>query len=70
MTGKQAKEKSLWCSVGRDVREYIEYAVEKGRLYVTLPNGMKLHNDDHLALQELGYYIYFNKATESHEIRW
>lgn len=70
MTAKEAKEKAIWCSVSPLLRNCIVDAVNKGHVYLTLSEGITLHIKDQHALQELGYYIYFNKAFNSHEIRW
>ena len=70
MTAQEAKNKSYWYGIAGYVRGLIREAVESGKCFVTLPNDETLHYDDHHKLQNLGYYIYFNKATNSHEIRW
>lgn len=70
MTAKEAKAKSLWYQLSPRLRKMITDAVEMGGEYLTLPEGETLCLDTQYALQELGYYIYFNKATNSHEIRW
>ena len=70
MTAKEAKAKSLWYQLSPRLRKMITDAVEMGGEYLTLPDGETLCLDAQYALQELGYYIYFNKATNSHEIRW
>lgn len=70
MTSKEAKEKSLWYQLPPRLRKMITDTVETGGEYLTLPDGEQLNLDEQYSLQELGYYIYFNKATNSHEIRW
>ena len=70
MTQKEAKEKSIWCSISPLLRNSIVDSVNNGHRYLTLSEGITIHLEDQHALQELGYYIYFNKATNSHEIRW
>ena len=70
MTAKEAKAKSLWYQLKPQVREWIEAAGESGHVYFTLPKDTTLIFRDQYALQELGYVIYFNKAFNSHEIRW
>jgi hypothetical protein len=70
MTSKEAKEKSLWYQLSPRLRKMITDTVETGGEYLTLPDGEHLNLDEQYSLQELGYYIYFNKAFNSHEIRW
>lgn len=70
MTAQEAKTKSLWYQLSPRLRKMITDMVEMGGLYLTLPEGEQLNLDEQYALQELGYYIYFNKAFNSHEIRW
>lgn len=70
MTAKEAKAKSLWYQLSPRLRKMITDTVESGGKYLTLPEGEQLCLDAQYALQELGYVIYFNKAFNSHEIRW
>ena len=70
MTAQEAKAKSQWYGLSQYIRDAINIAIEKGNCYVTLDKNVTLHYDDHHKLQELGYYIYFNRTTNSHEIRW
>ena len=70
MTSKEAHDKSMWNQVKPQVREWIKESIEAGKFYYTLPENTTLNNQDQYALQELGYVIYFNKAFNSHEIRW
>lgn len=70
MTAQEAKAKSLWYQLSPSLRKMITDAAEMGDVYLTLPEGKTLCLDAQYALQELGYYIYFNKAFNSHEIRW
>ena len=70
MTQSEARQKTRWYKISPDIRKMIEDTIELGKLYVTLPNDTKLNYSDHHDLHELGYYIFFNKATNSHEIRW
>ena len=70
MTAEQAKYKSLWSQLSPRIRKMITDSVERGEKYLTLPENEQLNLDEQYAFQELGYYIYFNKASNSHEIRW
>ena len=70
MTAQEAKAKSDWYNLSQSIRERITIAVENGRKCLLLNDNEKLHIDDQYALQELGYYIYLNKAFDCHEIRW
>lgn len=70
MTAQEAKNKSLWSQLSPRIRKMITDSVEMGNLYLMLPDDETLCLGAQFALQELGYYIYFNKATNSHEIRW
>lgn len=70
MTAQEAHYKSLWRGLSQFIIDTINEAVERGKCYATLDKNLSLHFDDHHKLQELGYYIYFNKTTNSHEIRW
>lgn len=70
MTAQEANNKSLWYGLSEYVRARITDAIDVGRLYTTLDQDHTLHYDDHHRLKALGYYIYFNKTTNSHEIRW
>ena len=70
MTATEAKAKSLWYQLSPQLRKMITDTVERGEEYLTLPENEQLNLDEQYALQELGYYIYFNKASNSHEIRW
>lgn len=70
MTALEAKNKSLWNQLSARIQKMIVDTTEIGSTYVTLPEGETLCLDAQYALQGLGYYIYFNKATNSHEIRW
>jgi hypothetical protein len=70
MTAKEAHNKSLWNQVKPQVREWIKESIEAGEFYHTLPENTTLNHQEQYALQELGYVIYFNKAFNSHEIRW
>lgn len=70
MTAKEAHEKSMWYRVKPQVRKWITESIEAGKVYCTLPENTTLIFQDQYALQELGYVIYFNKAFNSHEIRW
>ena len=70
MTAKEAKYKSLWGQLSPRIRKMITDSAEMGNEYLTLPDGETLCLDAQYSLQTLGYYIYFNKATNSHEIRW
>jgi hypothetical protein len=64
----EAYYKSRWNRLNSDIKEEIENAVNDGYTYVTL--NRKLSGTEYEALENLGYDIYFNKATNTHEIRW
>jgi hypothetical protein len=68
MTAQEAQNLSHWNSVPKDIQKMIKDRVEQGEFYVTLPR--KLTMDESHSLCKLGYYVFFNKAFETHEVRW
>lgn len=68
MNATEAYNKSRWNRLNSDIKEEIEAAVEAGYTYVTLSR--KLSGTEHEALDNLGYGSYFNKATNTDEVRW
>ena len=68
MNATEAYNKSRWNRLNSDIKEDIETAVEAGYTYVTLSR--KLSGTEHEALENLKFAIYFNKATNTDEVRW
>ena len=69
MTATEARDTALWEQLPSDYKKAIVTHANLGMRYATVDSKF-MDNDIQLALQELGYYIYFNKASNSHEIRW
>ena len=68
MNQTEAYCKSRWNRLAPEIREEIENAVNAGYTYITLSR--KLRGLECEALENLGYSIYFNKATNTDEVRW
>jgi hypothetical protein len=68
MKQTEAYCRSRWNRLAPEIREEIENAVNAGYTYITLSR--KLRGLEYEALENLGYGIYFNKATNTHEVRW
>ena len=68
LTGEQAKQQAAWNNLSKTTQDCIINAVEEGKRYVDV--GIRLSDEQCIALQDLGYYIYSNRHKNTHEIRW
>ena len=69
MTAEQARHTSCWEQLPSDYKTAIVTNANLGMRYAKVDSKF-MDNDIQLALQELGYYVYKNKKTNEHEIRW
>ena len=68
MNAIEAYNKSRWNRLAPDIKEEINAAVETGHIYVILSR--TLSDTEYEVLESLNYVIYFNKSTNTHEVRW
>ena len=68
MNATEAYNKSRWNRLNTDIQEEIEAAVKAGYTYATLSR--TLSGTEHEALENLKFTIYFNRATNTDEVRW
>ena len=66
---QRAKFLSLWSQLPNDIKKSIEIATERGVRFAKIDKD-HMTIDIQYGLQELGYYVYHNRAINEYEIRW